>query len=210
MAGLFITFEGIEGSGKTTVINRVAETLRTEGREVVITREPGGTLIGDKVRTLLLDPSHDSMTPLAELFLYCASRSQHVAEVIEPALAAGQIVLCDRYADATVAYQGAARKIPAATIGRLRKIATAGVEPKITILLDVPVEIGLKRMSGRGAETDRLERENIFFHKRVRNGYLKLARKEPERIKIVDASRMPEAVFEETMQLINVVLATGN
>lgn len=200
MAGVFITFEGIEGSGKTTVIARVAEAVRTTGRDVLVTREPGGTAIGDEIRRVLLDPTHRAMAPLTELLLYAASRAQHIAEVIRPALAAGRVVLCDRYADATAAYQGAARRIKAATIRQLRKIATDGVEPSLTILLDLPVPVGLARMTQRGPG-DRLETEARAFHERVRRGYLRLAQQEPDRIKVVDADRAQEMVLNDVLQL---------
>ena len=201
MSGVFITFEGIEGSGKSTIVQQVAGRLRTQGRDVVVTREPGGTAIGEEVRHILLSPANESMAPLTELLLYAASRAQHVAEVIQPALAAGRWVLCDRYADATEAYQGAARRLPPATIKQLRAIATQGVEPQLTILLDLPVETGFARLTQRGA-TDRLERETAAFHERVRSGYLQLAKKIPERIKVIDTDRDVHIVLDEVMKLI--------
>lgn len=202
MPGVFITFEGIEGAGKSTIIARVAEVLRGQGRNVLVTREPGGTPIGDEIRGILLNPAHTDMAPLAELLLYGASRAQHVAAVIRPALAAGKTVLCDRYADATTAYQGAARRLPATVIRQLRKIATDGLEPSLTILLDLPVHIGLARMSNRGP-SDRLEKEARVFHERVRKGYLQLAKKEAKRIKVVNVDRDIESVLTEVMRHVD-------
>lgn len=201
MAGYFITFEGIEGSGKSTQIARLAETLRADGREVVLTREPGGTRIGEKVRAILLDCDHDHMVPTAELLLYAAARAQHVAEVIRPALAEGKIALCDRYADATTAYQGAARAIDASTLGDLHRIATDDLVPNCTVLLDLDPAAGLARNVEAGKH-DRFEREALAFHERVREGYLAIARAEPERVVVVAADRDPDVIAEEIAAVV--------
>lgn len=202
MAGLFITFEGIEGAGKSTLIAQLAEGLHRDGHELVVTREPGGTLIGDEIRTILLNPLHRAMAPMTELLLYAASRAQHVAQVIRPALAAGHMILCDRYADATAAYQGAARRIRPATIRTLRTLATDGVEPRLTILLDLPVAVGLARLSGRGP-SDRLEGEDVAFHERVRQGYLHLAKQASERIQVIDATQSIATIVHLAMEAIH-------
>lgn len=201
MSGLFITCEGIEGSGKSTQLARVADALRAQGRTVTVSREPGGTAIGDAIRALLLDPRSQGITPTTEILLYAASRAQHVAEVIQPALARGEIVLVDRFIDSTRAYQGAARAIAPEIVRALEQIATGGLLPDRTIVFDLPVKIGLQRVSVRGAQ-DRLERETLDFHERVRQGYLALARVEPQRVVVVDAAREADAVFADTWKVI--------
>ena len=194
MKGHFITFEGIEGCGKTTQIKLLAEALRKGGHETVLTREPGGTTIGERVRSVLLDSAHQSMAPIAELLLYAAARNQHVEEVILPALNAGKTVLCDRYADATTAYQGAARDIDPKILSDVHAIATEGLWPELTVLLDLPAEAGLARALDRNrkdedaAKEDRFEREALEFHERVRSGYLAIAKSEPTRFAVIDAS----------------------
>lgn len=195
MNGHFITFEGVEGCGKTTQIKMLRALLEKKGFEVVLTREPGGTSISDQIRATLLDAKNAGMDPIAELLLYEASRAQHIAELIRPALASGKIVLCDRYADATTAYQGAARNIPAATIDTLHGIATGGLWPELTILLDCAPEVGLSRANARNkscaqsASEDRFEREAFDFHRRVRAGYLAIAEREPGRVAVIDAAQ---------------------
>lgn len=193
----FITFEGIEGSGKSTQIAAAAEYLISRGLEPLSTREPGGTRIGDALRGVLLDPSHGDMTPLTELLLVYAARAQHLEAVIQPALQAGKIVLCDRYEDSTVAYQGFGREIPRNTIKMLSSLTTAGTAPGLTFLLDLPVEEGLERAHGRnqGDESEaRLDREAVDFHRRVRDGFLSLARDHPGRIRVINAMQAPERV----------------
>lgn len=196
--GCFITFEGIEGCGKTTQIRLLAEALGRAGKTVTLTREPGGCQIADKIRAILLDAANSSMTPLAELLLYAAARAQHISEVITPALAAGSIVLCDRFTDATVAYQGFGRNLDPAVINILNDIAAGSCRPDITILLDCPVNIGLGRAIARIEAADscgtgkpreeRFERESLGFHEKVRAGYLSLAANEPERFILIDGS----------------------
>jgi len=183
--GHFITLEGIEGSGKTTQALRLRDLLAGKGLEVVVTREPGGSPIAEKIREILLDPRNRRMVALAELFLYEASRTQHVAEIVRPALEAGKAVICDRFFDASTAYQGAARGLDMATVERLNLLATGGIVPDLTLVLDLPAEIGLRRL---GRNLDRIESEAMEFHQRVREGYLKIARANADRIKVVDAS----------------------
>ena len=199
-----MTFEGIEGSGKTTQLFLLAKRLRTIGFTVVTTREPGGTKIGDEIRRLLLDPNHRDMEPLTELFLYSAARAQHVSQVIRPALASGKIVLCDRYGDATRAYQGAARRIPQNILEKLLPLPTGGLIPQLTLLFDCPVEVGLARARKRldqqaQAHEGRFEAETLDFHQRVRKGYLAIARLEPKRVKIIDALK-DIAVIEQQVE----------
>jgi dTMP kinase len=194
----FITFEGIEGCGKTTQIRLLAETLQQAGRQVTLTREPGGCPIADKIRSILLDAQNSSMTPLAELLLYAAARAQHISEVILPALARGSVVLCDRFTDATIAYQGFGRNLDRAVINQLNTLAAGSCRPDITFLLDCPVDTGLGRAiarieasgaSGSGKPLEeRFERESREFHDRVRAGYLSLAAAEPERFILIDGS----------------------
>lgn len=189
----FITFEGIEGCGKSTQLQMLAQLLTDQGRSVTVTREPGGCPIADQVRSILLDAGNHAMTPLAELLLYAAARAQHMTEVVLPALRAGRIVLCDRFTDATAAYQGYGRQLDMTVIRQLNQLATTGVAPQLTILLDCPVEIGLERAMARinnscGAREERFEMEALSFHRRVREGYLTLAAKEPERFVIIDST----------------------
>jgi dTMP kinase len=196
MKGLFITLEGVEGCGKTTQIVRLAEYLRGRGHEVVCTREPGGTPVAERIRALLLDPAHKEMSATAELLLYEAARAQHVDELIRPALEAGKSVICDRFADSTTAYQGAGRQLSAEAVAPLHRIATGEVWPDLTIVLDLCAEEGLRR-AARARESDRLEQEPLEFHERVRAEFLRIALMEPERVKVIDASKAPDAVAEE-------------
>jgi dTMP kinase len=195
----FITFEGIEGSGKTTQIARAAEFLRHQGYQVVTTREPGGCPIADAIREILLHPANDALVDRAELLLYAAARAQHVAEVIQPALQQGHIVLCDRYTDATLAYQGYGRGLDLALIEELNKLACAGCRPHLTLVLDMPHEVGLQRALQRNTDENlvdegRFEQESLAFHQRVRNGYLTLAQNDPQRMRVVDATGSPDQV----------------
>ena len=199
--GKFITFEGIEGCGKTTQIKLLNEYLQGKGFKTILTREPGGTTIGDKIRQILLDPANKKMHPLTELLLYGASRAQHVEELIRPALSEGKIVLCDRYSDSTTAYQGAARRVDKKILASLDAIATNGLTPDITIVVDVAPTVGLSRVAGRGAP-DRFEQETLAFHERVRQGYLTLAKGNPKRVKIVDGSKEIEEVHGEIIKVI--------
>jgi dTMP kinase len=189
-----VTFEGIEGCGKSTHLGRLAARLRAAGHEVVETHEPGGTAAGAAMRRLLLGPEALPLTPLAELFLYLADRTQHVAEVLRPALAAGRIVLCDRFSDSTVVYQGYARGLDVAHVRALDARARDGIVPDLTILLDCPVAEGLRRARERRSASDRFEREPVAFHERVRAGFHALAAAEPERFCVLDATAPVDAV----------------
>lgn len=206
---MFITFEGIEGSGKTSHVRSTAEFLRNKGHECFITREPGGTRIGEKIRAILLDPLSKDMGPLTELLLYTADRAQHVSERILPLLAAGKTVLCDRYFDATMAYQGFARGIDISLIDKIHCLLFENLKPDLTILLDLPAEIGLARAwkqinkGARNNEETRFEEETLSFHKKVRAGYLEIARLEPERFRIIDASEKEKDVRENIIKTLS-------
>ena len=187
--GVFITFEGIDGSGKSTQMRLLAEWLSVRGNKVLATREPGGTPLGQKLRTVLLE-ADGQVDPLAELLLFAADRAQHVRALLRPALAAGRIVLSDRYADATAAYQGAGRNFDKALIAQVTEIATNGLKPDLTLIFDLPVADGLARTRQRGHEQtqpDRLDTESVIFHEKVRQAYLDIAAAEPERARVIDA-----------------------
>lgn len=198
---MFITFEGIEGSGKTTQQRLVAEALRAKGRTVVVTKEPGGTPLADRIRAILLD-SANVIDPIAEVFLFAASRRQHTTEVIEPALARGEVVLCDRYADSTLAYQGFGRLIDLDRLRTLNHWATDALVPHVTLLFDLPEETGLGRAVSRNSaaaqDEGRFEAEDLRFHRRVREGYLAMAVAEPKRYRVVDATGTVDEVFART------------
>ena len=195
--GIFITFEGVEGSGKTTQVERLAGRLRQAGRTVVTTREPGGTPISDRIRAVVLDQTSVEIHPHTEALLMCAARAQLVHEVIRPALDAGEIVICDRYSDSTFAYQGYARGQDLATLRALNHFATGGLAPDLTILLDLPAEDGLQRRLGAGSAavpTNRMDRLDLAFHQRVAAGYHSLAQAEPDRWRVADAQGSEEDV----------------
>jgi dTMP kinase len=192
---LFVSFEGPEGGGKTTQIRLIAECLRSHGCDVITTREPGGTRIGDAVRSILLNPKHVEMKPESEILLFSAARAQLVGEVIRPHLARGGVVLCDRYADSTLAYQGYGRKLDLESLRMITAFATGKLTPDLTVCLDLPVLVGLQRKRGGDlAEWNRMEREEIEFHERVRAGYLALASEASERWLVVDARQSVEQV----------------
>jgi dTMP kinase len=199
--GRFITFEGPEGSGKTTQLRLLAQRLRSAGYEVVETQEPGGTRIGAAIRSLLLDESNHDLRPLTELLLMFASRAQNVDEVILPALAAGKIVLCDRFTDSTVAYQGAGRGLGADTVYDLDRIACRGLVPHLTLLIDIGVEEGLQR-----AARTRMEQQSTAFHKIVRETFLQLAQEDPRRIRLIDGTRDREAVAADVWIAVQALL----
>ncbi len=193
MTGKFITVEGIEGVGKSTNMEYIHRQLQAAGKDVLVTREPGGTPLAEAIRGLLLDPAYTGMDTLCELQLMFAARAEHLAKVIRPALAAGRWVLCDRFTDATYAYQGGGRGVDAAVIARLEDLVQGGFRPDLTLLLDVTVETGLARASLRGT-LDRFEQEQVEFFERVRQAYLDMARRHPGRYRIVDAGQPLEAV----------------
>jgi dTMP kinase len=202
MASRFITFEGIEGSGKSTIARRVSESLVGAGIETLLTREPGGTKLSEEIREMLLDASRGPIDARTELLLYVASRAQLVEEVIKPALARGVTVLCDRFMDASVAYQGWARGLGEELVDGLNAFAVGECVPDRTFLLDLPVEAGFsrgpeRRESNGLREKDRLEREDRSFHERVLEGYLRLARRHPDRIAVIDASASLDRVLED-------------
>lgn len=205
MSGLFITFEGVEGCGKSTQLQQLQAHLEEAGYTVVATREPGGTPIAEAIREILLDPANTAMGSTAELLLYEAARAQHVHEKIAPALEAGHIVLCDRFADSTTAYQGAGRGIAPEVLHALHTTATEGLWPDLTLLLDLDVNIGLERARHRGRK-DRLEREAVAFHQRVRDGFLALAAAEPERIAIIDGNAPVEEVHAAIVRRVQASL----
>jgi len=200
--GIFITFEGIEGCGKSTQAKLLSKALRSFGQSVLLTREPGGPRISEEIRSILLNKEFTEMNRLTEVFLYMASRAQHTLEWIIPALQEGTIVISDRYYDSTYAYQGAAREIPEKEIETINTIATTGLKPDVTYIVDVPVVIGLDRLhNGTKAEDiDRLESEDIDFHERVKTGYLELAEKEPERVVVIDGTKNVKAIHQDIMK----------
>ncbi len=187
--GLFVTFEGPEGCGKTTQLRVLATYLRDQGCDVLTTREPGGTQISERVRAIVLDPVHTSMEPTTEFLLFSAARAQHVAEVIRPHLESGGVVLCDRFADSSLAYQGYGYGLDLEVRRAITHFATGGLVPDLTFLLDLPVEVGLRRKAGgRGDAWNRMEQKQIDYHERVRAGYLAMAASEPERWVMIDAT----------------------
>ncbi len=209
---MFITLEGIEGSGKTTQVNHIVSFLASKGHECVVTREPGGTDIGSQIRAILLNPGNKNLDPLAELLLYAADRAQHIKTVIGPSLLAGKTVICDRFFDATTAYQGYARGIDMTLINSLHKLVLADLEPDMTILFDLPVKTGLFRAweqidngSRSGLET-RFEKEDIAFHEKVRAGYLELSKQYSHRFQIIDASKEINQVKKDILHILSLHL----
>jgi dTMP kinase len=206
MSGKFIVFEGVEGAGKTTQIHKTAEWLQTrygQEKSISITREPGGTQLGRQIRQLLLEDPDSDVSNRAELLLYGADRAQHVESVIRPHLDRGDIVLCDRFTDSTIAYQGYGRGFDRAEIDRVNQLATGGLDSDLTIWLDLEVEIGLQRVWQRG-KPDRMEQANLAFHHRVRQGYQELARSYPDRIVRIDANQSAEIVQTEIQAILQV------
>jgi len=206
--GLFITFEGIDGSGKSTQLRLLASHLRQNGRDVVTTREPGGTPLGIRLRAALLD-SQEHVDPLTELLVFAADRAQHVRILLRPALAAGHVVLSDRYADATVAYQGAGRGFSADLISEIVKLATEGLKPDLTLLFDLPVSESGKRTRKRTddrQEVDRLDSEDMDFYTRVREAYLEIAKAEPDRVKIIVTTGSVEETHARVKEIVQTFL----
>jgi dTMP kinase len=194
---MFITFEGPDGSGKTTQIRLLVDWLHEQGYEVIVTREPGGTDIGDQIRDVLHDPDNTAMDARTEILLYSASRAQHVAQLVRPALAAGKVIISDRYADSTLAYQGYGRGLHLETLMTITLFATDGLLPDLTLYLDITPEEGLRRRQLGGDEWNRLDAEALEFHQRARDGYLELIKQEPERWVVIDAARSAEEVQAE-------------
>ena len=209
MNGLFITFEGGEGCGKSTQIAALKARLEAMGKKVVQTREPGGTALGESVRNLLqYDDAGQGMSPEAELLLFAASRAQHVRELIAPAIAEGQIVLCDRFLDSTTVYQGVARAIDSKKVDTINQFAIGDTKPDLTILIDLPPEIGLARVHARtNGKLDRMEKEAIEFFQDVRQGYLDLAKSEPKRFLVLDGSQSVEELETQIWQRVKATLA---
>lgn len=198
---MLITLEGPDGSGKTTQMYLLADELRARGLAVSTTREPGGTGISDQIRKILLDHANKAMVPRTEILLFLASRSQHTEEFIRPRLARGEVVICDRYRDSTIAYQGYGRGVDVATLHRLNDFATGGLLPDLTVLMDVSAEVGLARRAGDG-DWNRLDADAVEFHRRVRDGYLEMVRAEPARWAVVDAGREKEVVQQALLQVV--------
>ena len=208
--GLFITFEGPEGSGKSTQLRRLAGRLRDEGRTVLETAEPGGTTIGMQIRRVLLDAKNRELRPTTELLLMFAARAQNVDELILPALSRGEIVLCDRFTDSSLVYQGVARGLGAEVVYEVDRIACRGLVPDLTIVVDIATELGLERAKARNQNTQgvetRLDEQAVDFHRKVRDAYLQLAADEPNRVKLVDGSGAEESVEGDVWKVVAAVL----
>lgn len=205
---MFITLEGIEGAGKSTIMKGLAQWLEAQGYSTFSTREPGGSKLGKRLRAMLLDCRQEPLSPTAELYLFLADRAQHISEVIRPALESGQVVLCDRYIDSTFAYQGYGRGMPLAELAAASSLASENLEPDLTLLLDLPVADGLARAGHRNRDTGtvisegRFDSESLDFHTKVRQGYLELASQFPKRITIIDAAKTPELVLNSCIDAL--------
>ena len=199
--GFFITLEGTDGAGKSTQMKYLKEFFQDRGYSVVLTREPGGTIISEKIRELILDNAHEEMHEKSEALLYAAARAQHVEEVILPALKQGKVVLCDRFVDSSIVYQGKARSLGMDKVQAINEFATGGLSPNLTLWFDLPVEEGLKRVSS-GGEADRLEKEALQFHQRVYEGYRELQQREPHRIKAIDGSKSIDEIRREIRGIV--------
>lgn len=204
--GFFITFEGGEGSGKSIQVEILASHLHEQGLPLVVTREPGGSRIGEQIRAITHDQENVDLEPVTEAYLMAAARAQHVAQIIAPALEAGKIVICDRYVDSSIAYQGYGRKLGAETIEKLNDLAVNAAIPDLTILLDVPVSIGIERRVKSRKSKDRLDLQEKSFYERVANGYRELARKYPRRYVVIDATKTIETVASEVWNTVKAKL----
>ncbi|CQR51068.1 dTMP kinase [Paenibacillus riograndensis] len=201
--GFFITLEGGDGSGKTTVLGRVAAYLQNHSMPYLITREPGGIEIAEKIRSIILDPAHTAMDARTEALLYAASRSQHLAEVVEPALKEGLTVLCDRFVDSSLVYQGYARGLGIEEVRSINQFATGGLMPDLTFYLDVDPEVGLSRIAAnQDREVNRLDLESMAFHQKVREGYRQVVESDPQRIVVLDANRPIHMVEQDIVQTL--------
>jgi len=206
---MFITFEGIEGTGKSTQIKKVKEYLESMGKEVFVTLEPGGSRIGQELRKMLLHVDNKDITPITELFLYLADRAQHIGQIIKPQVEAGKVVLCDRFADSTIVYQGYGRGLDTRVLKDLNEVAVDGLWPDLTVVLDIDPEIGLKRAmlrnieDGKAKEEGRFEAEHISFHNRIRQGYLTWAALNHNRMEVVSAANTPDDVFARIKEVID-------
>ena len=216
--GKFITFEGLDGSGKSTQVERLAKKLAADGLPVVVTREPGGTAIGERIRNLSLDSSTSDLAPMAELALMSAARAQHIQEIIQPALSEGRVVLCDRFTDSTEAYQGGGRKLGTEPVLALHRILCGNLKPDLTILMDSDVAASVKRarrrnvarVSGDGGDDEnRFEQESRAFFARVRNAYLAIAAREPQRVVVVDARGTPKETHKRILDIVRGKLKTA-
>lgn len=213
MKGKFIVFEGIDGSGKTTQLNLLGEELTGRGCPVLLTREPGGTRVGESIREILLNPQYGELVPVAEALLYAAARAQHVAQVILPALREGKVVLCDRFIDSSLAYQGFGRGMELCLLEQINEAAVVGLVPDLVVVLDFSCDTGLDRLSRSGRRADRIEREAREFHRKVRSGYLALADRAPHRYRVIDAHRPVRQVHREILRAVEEILdalSTGN
>ncbi|MEO0083995.1 MAG: dTMP kinase [candidate division WOR-3 bacterium] len=202
MHGVLIAFEGIEGSGKSTQAKLLYDYLKQQSLQCILSYEPGGTKIGDKIRDILLDIEHKNMHRKTELLLYLASRAQHVYEKIMPALAKGTIVISDRFSLSSMAYQGVGREFSFKVVSRLNKFAVGNIKPDLTILVDVPVDIGLQRTEQRSANINRLENEQVEFHQRIRQAYLNLAKKAPKKIIVFDGTKPEDVLHQEIKEKV--------
>ena len=201
MKGYFITFEGVEGAGKSTQAKLLYQYLIDNGKEAILTKEPGGTKTGQKIRQILLEKTDEIFPPVAELMLYEADRNFHIHNLIKPSLQQGRYIICDRFTDSTLAYQGYARGLNINLIKQLNEIATEGIKPDITFLIDIPVEEGLKRIK-QTRQADRIEDEDIQFHKRLREGFLKIAENEKDRIVVLDGLETPDNIFKKVIEIL--------
>ncbi|HEX9911866.1 MAG TPA: dTMP kinase [candidate division Zixibacteria bacterium] len=206
MKGILITFEGIDYSGKTTQVKKLVGYLRRKDHKVILLREPGGEKISESIRQVLLSSKNIGMNPLTELLLYIASRAQLVSKIILPALEQGKILVCDRFYDSSLAYQGYGRGLDKKMIEYLNKISTLGIKPDLTILIDIPIEIFVKRMRKNNKKKDRIEKEKVDFYKKVRDGYLKIARGEKKRLKVIDGSCEIDEVWSEVKKITDIFL----
>lgn len=211
LKGKFITFEGIDGSGKSTQLRLLQDALRARGLEIVTTLEPGGTTLGKRLRAAFLE-TDETVSPMAELLLFAADRAQHVSYLIKPSMQEGKIVISDRYADATVAYQGAGRGFDERVIDAVIGLATGGLKPDLTLFYDLPVDMAIARANKRNgddAKNNRMDAETHDFYERVRERYLKIAEKDPQRFKVIDATGSPDEIFKDTMKIVEEFLSAN-